>query len=161
SQVAAARANLSVAQDGRDRYRTLLQREMISSSQYADAENSYRSAAARRQPARAQLHVAQNHATYSVLRAPEGGVIARRLLEGGQGVAAGRTVLVRAADGEREVPFSLPEGSLGQLQLGLPVQVQLWSRPDQLYPGRLRELSPSADPQSRTLAARVAFEAPE
>jgi len=161
SQVAAAEANLSLAQAERDRYRTLLERQMISSSQYDNAENSYRSAAARLKQARAEFDVAQNHATYSVLRAPEDGVITRRLLESGQVVAAGQTVLVMAADGEREVLFSLPEGSLGQLQLGLPVQVQLWSRPDQLYPGRLRELSPSADPQSRTFAARVAFEAPE
>src|SRR5690606_6513784 len=39
SQVAAAEANLSLAQAERDRYRTLLERQMISSSQYDNAEN--------------------------------------------------------------------------------------------------------------------------
>lgn len=158
SQVAAAEANLDLARAERDRYRALLERQMISSSQYDNAENTYRSAAARLKQARAEFDVAENHATYSVLRAPQDGVIARRALETGQVVAAGQTVLVLAADGEREVLFSLPENSLGQLTLGQPVEVELWSRPDQRFPGTLRELSPAADPQSRTFAARVSFD---
>lgn len=158
SQVAAAEANLHLAQAERDRYRTLLERQMISSSQYDNAENSYRAAAARLKQARAEFDVAENHATYSVLRAPQDGVIAHRMLETGQVVAAGQTVLVLAADGEREVLFSLPENSLGQLVLGQPVEVELWSRPDQRFPGTLRELSPAADPQSRTFAARVSLD---
>src|SRR5690606_1742089 len=109
SQVAAAEANLSLAQAERDRYRTLLQRPMSSAWLYATAADSARSAAARQKQARAEFDVAQSHAPYSVLRAPEDGAISRRLLESGQVVAAGQTVLGMAADGEREVLFSLPE----------------------------------------------------
>src|SRR5690606_34211886 len=158
SQVAAAEANLNLAQAERDRYRALLDRQMISSSQYDNAENSYRSAAARLKQARAEFDVAENHATYSVLRAPRDGVIARRSVEVGQVVAAGQTVFTLAADGEREVLFSLPEKSLAHLRIGQPVEVELWSRPGQRFAGTLRELSPAADPQSRTFAARVSFD---
>lgn len=158
SQVAAAQANLTLAQTERDRYRTLLERQMISSSQYDNAENSFRSAAAQLKQARAQADVAKNQTAYSVLHAPQDGVIARRALETGQVVAAGQTVLVLAGDGEREVLFSLPESSLGQISVGQPVEVELWSRPEQRFPGTLRELSPAADPQSRTFAARVSFD---
>lgn len=161
SMVSAAEANLNLAKAERDRYRALLERQMISSSQFDNAENSYRSAAARLKQARAEFDVAENHATYSVLRAPQAGVIARRALEVGQVVAAGQSVLTLAADGEREVLFSLPESSLGHISVGQPVEVQLWSRPDQRYPGTLRELSPAADPQSRTFAARVSFDTDE
>lgn len=158
SQVQAAQASLNLAKAERDRYHALLERQMISSSQYDNAENSYRSAAARLKQARAEAEVAQNQASYSILRAPQDGLIARRSLETGQVVAAGQTVLVLAADGEREVLFSLPESSLGHISVGQPVEVQLWSRPDQRFPGTLRELSPAADPQSRTFAARVSFD---
>lgn len=158
SQVAAAQANLNLAKAERDRYRTLLERQMISSSQYDNAENSYRSAAARLKQAKAESEVTENQVTYSVLRAPQDGLIAHRALETGQVVAAGQTVLVLAADGEREVLFSLPESSLGHISVGQPVEVQLWSRPDQRFPGTLRELSLAADPQSRTFAARVDFD---
>lgn len=158
SLVAAAQANLELARAERDRYRTLLERQMISSSQYDNAENAYRSAAARLKQAAAEFDVADNHATYSVLRAPQDGLIARRALEVGQVVAAGQTVLTLAADGEREVLFSLPENAVAHVQVGQPVEVELWSRPGQHYPGTLRELAPAADPQSRTFAARVTFD---
>lgn len=157
SQVIAAEANYNLAQTERKRYRTLLDRQMISSSQYDNADNTYRSAAAYLKQARAELAVATNHAGYNVLRAPQDGLITRRALEAGQVVAAGQTVLVLAVNGEREVLFSLPESNLGQLTLGQPVEVRLWSRPGQGFPGILRELSPAADPQSRTFAARVSF----
>ena len=53
--------------------------------------------------------------------------------------------------------ISLPEQSFGRFSIGQPVEVELWSRPDQRFSGRIREMAPAADPQSRTFAARVAF----
>lgn len=161
AQVVAAEANLQLAKTERDRYRTLLERQMISSSQYDNADNTYRSAAARLKQARAEFDVADNQATYSVLRAPQDGVIAQRAVEVGQVVAAGQRVFVLAADGEREVLISLSESSIGQIAVGQPVEVQLWSRPEERLPGTVRELSPAADPLSRTFAARVSFAADE
>src|SRR5690606_28038903 len=161
AQVVAAEANLQLAKTERDRYRTLLERQMISSSQYDNADNTYRSAAARLKQARAEFDVADNQATYSVLRAPQDGVIAQRAVEVGQVVAAGQRVFELAADGEREVLISLSESSIGQIAVGQPVEVQLWSRPEERLPGTVRELSPAADPLSRTFAARVSFAADE
>jgi membrane fusion protein, multidrug efflux system len=66
-----------------------------------------------------------------------------------------------AADGERDVLISLPEQAFGRFKIGLPVSVELWSQPGQRFSGRIRELSPSADPKSRTFAARIAFTAGE
>lgn len=161
AQVAAAEANLQLAKTERDRYRTLLDRQMISSSQYDNADNTYRSAAARLKQARAEFNVADNQATYSVLRAPQDGVIAQRAVEVGQVVAAGQRVFVLAADGEREALISLPESSIGHITIGQAVDVQLWSRPEERFAGTIRELSPAADPLSRTFAARVSFDAGE
>ncbi len=53
--------------------------------------------------------------------------------------------------------ISLPEQGFGRFKIGQPVSVELWSQPDQRFAGRIRELSPAADPKSRTFAARVAF----
>ncbi len=94
-----------------------------------------------------------------MLRAPQDGVVAKRAVEVGQVVAAGQTVFTLATDGEREVLISLPEQSFGRFKVGQPVSVELWTQPDQRFPGRIRELSPAADPKSRTFAARIAFTA--
>ncbi|MEX6501173.1 efflux RND transporter periplasmic adaptor subunit [Pseudomonas zhanjiangensis] len=157
AQVTAAQANLQLVRAERDRYRKLLERQLVSRSQYDNAENLFRAGEARLKQVQAEFDVANNQAGYAVLRASQNGVIARRMVEVGQVVAAGQTVFTLAADGEREVLINLPEQAFGRFRVGQPVAVELWSQPDQRFPGRIRELAPAADPQSRTFAARVAF----
>ncbi|MBK4999432.1 efflux RND transporter periplasmic adaptor subunit [Pseudomonas sp. S31] len=157
AQLAAAEANLSLARAERDRYQKLLERQMVSHSQYDNAENLYRAGLARVKQAKAEFDVAGNQAGYAVLRAPQAGVIAKRQVEVGQVVAAGQTVFTLAADGEREVVISLPEQQFAHFAVGQAVSVELWSHPNERFEGRIRELSPAADPRSRTFAARIAF----
>lgn len=157
AQVAAAEANLQLVRAERDRYQKLLQRQLVSRSQYDNAENLYRSGEARLQQVRAEFDVANNQAGYAVLRASQDGVIAQRMVEVGQVVAAGQTVFTLAVDGEREVLINLPEQAFGRFKVGQVVAVELWSQPDQRFPGRIREMAPAADSRSRTFAARVAF----
>jgi len=85
-------------------------------------------------------------------------VIATRLAEAGQTVAAGQTVYTLAGDAGREVAIALPESRIRQVVVGQQVLVELWSAPGQRLPGRVREISPAADPQARTYAARVALD---
>lgn len=155
AQVAAAEANLALVRAERERYSQLLQRQLVSRSQYENVENLYQAGEARLKQVKAEYNVSANQAGYAVLRAPRDGVISRRMLEVGQVVAAGQTVFNLAADGEREILISLPEGSINQFKVGQPVRIELWSRPGTFLAGQLREISPAADPQSRTYAARV------
>ena len=159
AQVTAASANLNLVRAERDRYKTLLERQMVSHSQYDNAENLYRSGEARLKQIKAEFDVANNQAGYAVLRAPQDGVVAKRAVEVGQVVAAGQTVFTLATDGEREVLISFPEQNYGRFKVGQPVSVELWTQPGQRFDGRIRELSPAADPKSRTFAARIAFTA--
>lgn len=159
AQVTAAEANLSLVRAERDRYKTLMDRQMVSRSLYDNSENLYRSGEARLKQIKAEFNVSTNQASYAVLRAPQDGVVAKRAVEVGQVVAAGQTVFTLATDGEREVLISLPEQSFGRFKVGQPVTVELWTQPDQRFTGRIRELSPAADPKSRTFAARIAFTA--
>ncbi|GIZ11226.1 efflux RND transporter periplasmic adaptor subunit [Pseudomonas sp. NCCP-436] len=157
AQVTAAEANLQTVRAERERYKALLGRNLVSRSQFDSIENQYRAGEARLKQVRAEYDVARNQAGYAVLRASQDGVIARRSVEVGQVVAAGQAVFTLAADGEREVSISLPEQSIGRFSIGQVVEVELWSQPDRRFSGRIREMAPAADPQSRTFAARVAF----
>ncbi|EKT4523497.1 efflux RND transporter periplasmic adaptor subunit [Pseudomonas putida] len=157
AQLAAAQANLALVRTERDRYQKLLDKQMVSRSQFDNAENLYRAGLARLKQAKAEFDVAGNQAEYAVLRAPQAGVIAKRQVEVGQVVAAGQTVFTLAADGEREVLIGLPEQQFARFAVGQTVSVELWSHPNARYEGRIRELSPAADPRSRTFAARIAF----
>lgn len=158
AQLASAEADLALATSELERYRDLVDQQLVSRSLYDARVSQHEAATARVRQARAQANVSVNQAGYAVLRAPAAGVIAQRLAEAGQVVAAGQTVFVLAEDGEREVAISVPERDARDFSVGRPLAVELWSRPGQRFPGSLREISPSADPQARTFAARVSFE---
>jgi multidrug efflux system membrane fusion protein len=159
AQLASAESDLALADSELERYKSLLDRQLVSRSLYDARVSAQQAAQARVRQAKAQAAVSGNQATYAVLRAPKDGVIAQRLAEAGQVVAAGQTVFVLAEDGEREVAISVPEQSAADFVPGRPLAVELWSAPGQRFPGRLREIAPAADPQARTFAARVSFDA--
>ena len=159
AQVSAAQSNLALVKAERDRYLKLKQRQLASQSHFDNADTQYKTALASLKQAQAQYDVAKNQSSYSTLYAPADGVISMARLEVGQVVAAGQTVFVLAADGEREVVIGLPEQTASQFKVGNAVKVELWSNPEQKYEGSIREISPAADPRSRTFAARVSFSA--
>lgn len=158
AQMASAQADHKLANSELERYRELMERNVISRSQFDSFESRFDASVAQLRQARANLNVARNQADYASLKTPRDGVIAQRLAEAGQVVAAGQAVFVLAVDGDREVRIDLPEQDVGHFKIGMPVGIELWSRPGQVFEGKIRELSPAADPRSRTFEARVAFE---
>ncbi len=159
AQLAAAQADLTLARAELERYREMRERGLVSQSQFDARLASFTAAKAQADHAAAQLSVMRNQRDYARLVAPQDGVIAARLAEAGQVVAAGQSVFVLAADGELEVAISIPELQIERFAVGMPVLVELWSRPGMRWPGTLREITPAADPLARTFAARVAFDA--
>jgi multidrug efflux system membrane fusion protein len=159
AQLASAESDLALADSELERYKSLLDRQLVSRSLYDARVSAQQAAQARVRQAKAQAAVSGNQATYAVLRASKSGVIAQRQAEAGQVVAAGQTVFVLAEDGEREVAISVPEQSAADFVPGRELLVELWSAPGKRFPGRLREIAPAADPQARTFAARVSFDA--
>lgn len=158
AQRTSAEADHRLARNELERYRKLLQGQLVSASQFDAVESRFDASAARLKQARAQLDVARNQAGYAVLQAPRDGVIARRLAEAGQVVAAGQAVFALAADGDREVRIDLPEQDINRFAVGQVLAVELWSQPGRPFPASIRELAPAADPTSRTFEARVAFD---
>ena len=156
--LASAQSDLALADSELERYQTLLEQQLVSRSLFDARVSAQQAAQARVRQAQAQVQVADNQATYAVLRAPADGVISQRLAEAGQVVAAGQTVFLLAEEGEREVAISVPEQSAGVFVPGRELAVELWSQPGKRFPARLREIAPAADSQARTFAARVSFD---
>jgi RND family efflux transporter MFP subunit len=98
----------------------------------------------------------QNALSYATLVADADGVVTATLAEPGQVVAAGQAVITLAHSGEREAFVSVPETMLERVRTGAAT-VTLWSQPGKSYAARLRELTPSADPATRTYPARFSI----
>lgn len=158
AQLASAESDLGLATSELERYQSLLERQLVSKSLYDARVSAQQAAEARVRQAQAEARVSGNQAAYAVLRAPADGVIAQRLAEAGQVVAAGQTVFVLAEEGQREVAISVPEQSAALFTPGREMAVELWSQPGKRFPAKLREIAPAADSQARTFAARVTFD---
>jgi membrane fusion protein, multidrug efflux system len=159
AQLAAAQAELARAGADRARYAQLAQQQLVSRSTLDAQDAAYAAAAGQVRAIRAQRDVARNAAGYTQLRAPRDGVIASRVAEAGQVVAAGQPIFTLAGDAGREVAIALPESSIREHHVGEPALVELWgaSSGAQRIAGSIREIAAAADPQTRTYAARVAL----
>jgi multidrug efflux system membrane fusion protein len=155
AQLAAAEAEARLAQQDLQRFSALRARNFISEAELDRRRAAADSAQARVQQLRAEVARQGNQQAYARLRAPHAGVVTEISLEPGQIVAAGQTVAQLARSGELEVRIDVPENALATLRAAKSLTVRLWSTPDKAYAGRLRELSPAADPVSRTYRARV------
>ena len=100
--------------------------------------------------------LARNALSYARLAADADGVITAALVEPGQVVAAGQPAIRHARLAEKEAVVAIPEAQLAFAKSG-SATVSLWSEPGKAYSAPLRELSPSADPTTRTYVARFAI----
>jgi membrane fusion protein, multidrug efflux system len=110
-------------------------------------------AVGRRDRAAEALTLARNRLAYCELIADADGVVTALTAEAGQVVAEGQVVARLARDGEREAVVSLPENRADAAR-SARAAVTLWAAPGESYPAVLRELSPTADPVTRTYQAR-------
>lgn len=148
-QESQAESQRKLAAADAQRYRDLRAKNFVSQSALDAKETALQSAVA-------QAALAKNQASYAVLRADKAGAIAQVLAEPGQVVAAGQGVFRLAQAGAVEVAIAIPEAQLESLKPGAAAEVSLWSVGKPLR-AQLRELSPVADPATRTYAARVSL----
>ena len=157
AQLAQAESQASLAQADLKRFAELRARNFISQAEIDRREAQAHQAREQVAAARAQASQAANQVGYTVLAAPHAGIITALEAETGQVLTAGQTVARLARPEELEVAVNVPEHRLDAFRKSDEYQVLLWSAPGKRYRGRLRELSPVADPATRTYAARISL----
>jgi RND family efflux transporter MFP subunit len=156
---AAARIALDKAEINLARVSSLESRGWAS-DQASDVETvAVEEARARLLQAQRNADLARNQLDYATLHADADGVVTDTMVEAGQVLAAGQPVVRVARTGEREAVVAIPEATVAELR-GAEAVVELWSETGRRIPARLRELSPVADPATRTFEARYTLEDP-
>lgn len=149
----AARSQLGQAEAEEKRLRLLLQTSSVSDSEYDIAVAARDTAQARLDAAERRKQLADNQKSYCDLKADHDGLVTAVLAEIGQVVAAGQPVIQWMQGEELEAVVSVPE-SMQRDVSSLDAEITFWSRSGLRLSGKLRELSPIANPQSRTYDAR-------
>jgi len=122
---------------------TLDQRQSIASTTLARVDQ-----------AKSQLATAENNLAYTELKADAAGVITAVQAEVGQVLPQGQGMVKLARSEELEILVGVPEHRLKTVREASQITFELWSDAGHRYAAKLRELSPSADPLTRTYPAR-------
>jgi hypothetical protein len=160
AQLAAAVANRDLAAADLKRYKDLREQNFISAAELERRDVALKAAQSQVDQAQAQLSAQGNQIAYTTLVADAAGVVTSVDAEPGQVLAAGTPVVRIAQDGARDVVFSVPEDKVAQMKLGSAVEVRAWASAA-VYQGRVREVSASADPVTRTFVVKVGLNSTE
>jgi len=159
---AQARASLASAETNRDlaraelkRYQDLREKNFVSQTVLDSKDATYKAAQSNVDAAQAAYRGQANQSGYASLLADVDGVVTRIDAEAGQVVAAGTPVVQVARSGDKEIAIGLPEDKVETMRGVKDVVVRLWADPSQALAGKIREISPVADPATRTYQAKV------
>src|SRR6516162_3420752 len=157
AEVAKADAEVTRAQAQEYRQRELLKNGHTTQVAYDQAVKTFKTAQAQADAARAKQVQASENLGYTDLKADADGVISAIGAEPGQVVSAGQMVVRLAQPGEREAVFNVAEATFKNPQKDPTVAVELVSNPDIKTTGKVRYVSPQADPTTRTFTVRVSL----
>jgi RND family efflux transporter MFP subunit len=155
AQLESARTDRDLAAVELDRLRSLKNQNYISQGSLDRQQASYDSAVSRFNAAQAQLRQARNAIDFQVMHADAAGVVTAVEAEVGQVLTAGQPVIRVAQTAEREVAVNIPESNLDDVRRVKAWSVLVPALGDRVIAAKIRELSPIADPASRTYAARL------
>ena len=173
AQLAGANAQLVEARSNYNRMGELVVEDAVSRAQYEQAKALLQSAEAQVQSVQGQLNLAQNRLSYTRLFSDVAGVVTARGPQPGEVVSAGRMIIQVAREGARDAVFDVPaqikdrapldpEVTVAVARAGTPaaargpdIAVTLGTDPSVTAKGRVREVSPRADPVTGTFAVRV------
>jgi RND family efflux transporter MFP subunit len=161
---AQANAGLKAAESNRDlakaelkRYQDLREKNFVSQAILDSKETAFKAAQASYDQALAGYRNQSNQAAYASLVSDVDGIVTGVDAEVGQVVGAGTPVLRVAQAGEKEIVIGIPEDKVDVLRKVTDVKVRTWANPNDVIPGTLRELSPVADPATRTYVAKISI----
>jgi RND family efflux transporter MFP subunit len=157
---AAALARLVEARNQVERFEPLLPRGFVSRQMFDQAVEARNAAQALVDAAEAQVTTAETQLSYTELMADGPGVVTARGAEPGEVVAAGRMVVRLARKGGRDAVFDVPARVKEQGHADLEVAVAMSTDAKVAAQGRVREVSPEADPVTRTFQVRVGLSEP-
>jgi RND family efflux transporter MFP subunit len=155
ANIAAAEAELSLAQANLERQRLLKDKKFISSAALDQFETANIAAQARLQQAKAQTQVSGNQSRYATLTADRNGIVTMIRAEPGQVVEAGEVVAQIIDPSRLEVQIPVPESRIAQFKQGAQAYMRLWVNREPKYMVSIREIAPSADAITRTFLVKA------
>jgi len=131
---------------------------LISALQLEQTQDAYAAAVSQEKDAQQRAGLATNQLGYTQLLAEHDGVISAEQANTGEVLAAGQSVFSLAWAGAIDVTTDVAENQINQIRVGAPASIELAALPGRVLHGTVREVSPAADPQSRSFHVKVTLD---
>jgi len=151
ARVAQAQAVYDQAVRDLDRFQGLI-------NQRAVTEQEYETIRSRKSVAEAALTEARTYLSYTRVTAPFSGTVIQRQVDVGDLATPGKILFTMEESGDARFVVTLPEARLGHIDVGDSVTITITSI-NATVKGRVDEISPSADPVSRTFTVKIGLPA--
>ncbi|MFO1130696.1 MAG: efflux RND transporter periplasmic adaptor subunit [Hyphomicrobiales bacterium] len=158
--LAAAQAQYNQAAGHYDRQRTLFRQGWATRATYETAEKGKKTAAAQVDAAEAQLSAAEDLLGFTELHADQDGVITTVGPLAGEVVTPGQMIVRVARQDGRDAVFDVPSQVIRNAPADPDIMVALADDPSVKVRGHVREVSPQADPVTRTFKVKVTLDNP-
>jgi len=158
--LAAAQGQLTQARNAYGRQEHLLRSGFTTRANYDQAAQAQQTAQAQVDDAEAQLEIAHDRVAFTELKADVSGTITARGAEPGEVVQAGQMIVQLARRDGRDAVFDVPAQVLRAAPTDPIITVRLTDDPSVSAVGRVREVAPQADAQTRNFPVRVGLDNP-
>ncbi|MCU0886476.1 MAG: efflux RND transporter periplasmic adaptor subunit [Rubritepida sp.] len=156
----AAEAALVEARNDHWRQAELLRSGFTTRARYDQATQRLQAATSQVESTQANYAIARDRVGYTELYADAPGIVTARRAEQGDVVAAGQPIFVLAREDGRDAVFAVPAALKDAAPANPRVTVFLTTDPGVRAMGRVREVSPSADPVTGAFEVRVGLTDP-
>ncbi|MFM6930300.1 MAG: HlyD family secretion protein [Bdellovibrio sp.] len=143
SELEGVKAKLRDAESNYKRMSDLYKQNVVSRAQYDNAEATFREVGKKVQAFQAQLSQAELNASYTEIKAPADGRIARKAVEPGMVIPAGQPLFGFVASKDRWVMANFKETEITNISKGKPVKIEVDALPGMDFHGEVESLSPS------------------
>jgi RND family efflux transporter MFP subunit len=160
AEVTAAQARVNEARNNYWRQQELLRTGFTTRVRYDEAVRTLTAAESALDAAQAQANLAETRLGYTQLEADVAGTVTQRGAETGEVVAPGRMIVQIARENGRDAVFDVPAALKDAAPQNPLIDVALTIDPTIRTTGRVREVSPRADPVTGTFRVWVGLTDP-
>ncbi len=158
SQVAAleeSKAKLSIAEKNRENNLQLLRQKFISQNAFDTTQSTFEASAASVRSAEAQLRIARKAMDDATVRAPFGGIVARKTANNGEKVGVDSPLFALVDLEHMEIEAPAPASEIPAIRPGQPATFRVDGFADRTFAGRVERINPTADPGSRSITLYI------
>ncbi|MEO7108644.1 MAG: efflux RND transporter periplasmic adaptor subunit [Rhodoferax sp.] len=150
------RSKLAIAERNRDTNQALLKQSFISQNAFDQLHSTYQGSEAAVRWSDAQVQLAQKALDDAVVRAPINGIVAKRMVNGGERVLPDAPMVTVVDLTRLELEATVPASDIASVALGQTVRFKVDGFGERQFDGKVERINPMAEAGSRAIKLFVA-----